>query len=66
MKRFYIIILCQILALILFLSAHYLVSIYYYSKVYYVFFWLDVVLISAIGLQITSILLLISLKVSDN
>ena len=66
MKRFYIIITCQILALLLFLSSHFLISIYFYSKVYYVYFFIDVVIFLAIGLQILSILLLISLKVMED
>ena len=61
MKRLYIVFLCQILALILFLSAHFLTSIYYYSNAYYVFFYMDLALFLAIGLQILSTLFIISL-----
>lgn len=72
MKKFYIIITCQILALILFLSAHFLITIFYLgdNKIYFLGFLvnvliLDVCLFIAIGVQITSILLLISLEVSN-
>ena len=61
MKRLYIIITCQILALILFLASHYMIQIYFLSEVYYVLFWCDVSLFFAIGLQILLILLLVSL-----
>ena len=65
MKRFYIIIICQILALISFLSSHFLLSIYYYSKYFFVYFFMDLAIFLAIGLQIVAILLFISLEVND-
>ena len=65
MKRFYIIITCQILALISFLSSHFLLSIYYYSGYYFVYIFMDLAIFIAIGLQITAILLFISLEVND-
>ena len=65
MKRFYIIITCQILALISFLSSHFLLSIYYYSKYFFVYFFMDLAIFLAIGLQIVAILLFISLEVND-
>lgn len=60
MKRLYIIISCQILTSILFVSSHYLGVLYMYLVAYYVLFWCDVSLFFAIGLQILIILLLIS------
>ena len=71
MKRFYIIITCQILALILFLSAHFLYYIYSFVETEYLLglsvnnLIVDICLFIAIGLQILSILLLISLEVSN-
>ena len=65
MKRFYIIITCQILALLLFLSSHFLLSIYYYSKFYFLYFLMDLTIFLAIGLQIIAILLFISLEVNN-
>lgn len=73
MKRFYLIITCQILALILFLSTHFLITIFYLedNNIYFLGFLINVLIFDlclfiAIGFQITSILLLISLEVSND
>ena len=66
MKRFYIIITCQILALLLFLSNHFLISIFYsIVRSDSIYFWMDFTLFMTIGLQIMIILLLISLEVNN-
>lgn len=64
MKRFNIVIICQILALISFLSAHYILAIYHINPSYFYWFFTDFYLFTAIILQLVSILLLISLEVS--
>ena len=62
MKRLYIAIVCQILAPLLFLTSHFLLTIYYCVEItyYYVMFYCDLSLFIAIGLEIVSIILLIS------
>lgn len=70
MKRFYITIVCQILSLILFLSGHFIQTIYYLGDYHYLFgimvgnLIVDICIFIAIGFQILSILLLISIEVS--
>jgi len=70
MKRLYVIITCQILALLLFLSAHFLVAIYanYQENIFFGLLinalLIEICFFIAIGLQILSILLLISLELN--
>lgn len=63
LKRFYVVIICQILALILFMVAHFLISIYYYSGQYDVYGYIDLSFFGGIAFQIISIVLVISLYV---
>ena len=71
MKRFYIIITCQILALLLFLSSHFLVAIYanYQENIFFGLLinalLIEICFFIAIGLQIVAILLSISLEVNN-
>ena len=72
MKRFYIIITCQILTLLLFLSSHFLVALKsfiaepnFFMTSMSINLLIDTSLFSAIGLQIMIILLLISLEVNN-
>jgi len=67
MKRLYFTIVCQILSLILFLSGHFILTIYYLGDYAYLFgimvgsLIIDICIIIAIGFQILSILLLITI-----
>ena len=54
-----LIIILQILTMLLFLTAHYLIGIYYYTEYLYVFLCCDVSLYLAIGLQLLIIVLLL-------
>jgi len=55
-----IIVLFQIITLLLFISAHYLETIYYYARLDYLFFYVDLSLISGIILQLVIIVLLLT------
>lgn len=63
LKRFYVVIVCQILVLAMFLSAHFLMSIYYYTGVGYVVVVCNICFCGVIIFQIVSIVLFVSLYV---
>lgn len=72
MKRFYLIIICQIIALLLFVGTHVTYVLFLFFDKIYIFgilvrnFLFALFFISTIIIQIVSILLLISLEVSNN